>query len=52
VLLGPRPGHPPVGEQLIESRHHLLLGHHWQFGQLTELEARRVDPGKPPGVEG
>ena len=41
-----------VGEQLVEARHHLLLGHYRQLGQLAELETRRVDPGQAPGVEG
>ena len=51
LLLGPGARHAAVGEQLVEARHHLLLGHHRQLGQLAGLEPPGVDPGQAPGVE-
>ena len=43
--LGPGARHAAVGEQLIEARHHLLLGHHRQLSQLACLEPPGDDPG-------
>ena len=51
MALDPCAGEPPVGEHLVEPRHHLLFGHHRQFIQLVELEALRVDPSEAAGVK-
>jgi hypothetical protein len=51
VLLRSRPGEPPVGRQLIEAGHHLLLAHHRQAGQIGGLETPRVDARQAPGMK-
>jgi hypothetical protein len=43
---------PPVGEDLVELRHHLGLGHHRQARQIGETDAVDVDSGQTSTVEG
>jgi hypothetical protein len=51
VCFGSRAGDPPVGGQLVEAGHHLLLAHHRQAGQILEFETPRVDAGQAPGMK-
>jgi hypothetical protein len=46
------PFQPTIGEHIIQTVHHVGLGHHRQLGQICQFEGRRIDPRQPLGVEG
>jgi hypothetical protein len=47
-----RPIQPTIGEHIIQTVHHVGLGHHRQLGQICQFEGRRIDPCQPLAVEG
>ncbi len=52
VVLHDLAGHPAVGDDVVEGRHHLGLRHGGERRQVVELERVRVDADQPVSVEG
>jgi hypothetical protein len=51
VLLDRAPIQAPIGDHVVEVRHHLAFGHDRQARQAAHLELLEADAGEAAGVE-